>query len=196
MVTTILGIDPAIRATGIARWRDGRLSTQTVIPTVSWPDERAFRFIGAHVWPLIETSARAFVVLEAPFVGRNGATALRLAGLSYHLRIGLWSRQIPFAVVSPAALKKFATGSGGSGKSEVITAANLTFNGVGTDLNPWKPLADDPQHEADALWAMTLGLYHRWRQTRAIGRMEPGISDLQHDVYKRASKDWPELEWS
>lgn len=57
------------------------------------------------------------------------------------LRVELHLFKLPFIVVPPSTLKKFATGKGNAGKPEVLIAAVKRLGYEGTDDN-----------EADALW--------------------------------------------
>ena len=206
--TTILGIDPSIRRTGVARWRDGVMSTMTVATDESQPIEARMRWTMAHIWPLITT--RTFVVLEAPYVTSNGATSMMLAGLHYVLRYGLYARGVPFGVVRPANLKQWACDSGNADKPAMVQMAAATFGpGAGLLMGAWKPAwpvsdVDMVNDEADALWCMHMGLYHLWQSewepadpnARWGEVMEPGVSDAQESVYKKAATEWPTLEWS
>lgn len=194
MATTILGIDAALRHTGVARWRDGKLSTFTINSDPSWPDEKTIRWVAAHIWPLV--TAQTFAVIEEPFVGPNPMGALRLAGLHYHLRIGFWSRDVPFATVHPSTLKKWGAGNGRSSKDEMIAAARNTFGPAAKlPMGAWKPLGDE-EHEADALAALHLGLYHRrFCSDERSEPMRPGVSDAQHGAYLDVAAEWPFLEW-
>lgn len=191
---TVVGIDPAIRHTGLA-WvtRDGRLRTRTVTPESGWSDEQAFMWVGQHVRAITPAGEPAFVVIEAPFVGLSGRTALRLAGLHYYVRVVLARRRIPFGVVAPTSLKKFAAGHGGATKEQMVALASATFD-AGLPFGPWRPLVEDPQHEADALWAMTLGLFHLWTHVRTTAQpMRPGLADEQVREYGKIGKNWPRL---
>lgn len=204
-MTTIIGLDPALTRTGVARWRDGRLSTMTIATNAAQPIEARIRWICGNIWPLI--TKRTFVVLEAPYVTSNGDTTMKLAGLHYILRYGLYARQVPFGVFTPSQLKAFATGRGSADKAAMVALAAATF-GNGLAMGRWT--ATDPDdvtharanddvdgwsHEADALWCMAAALHHVGVSAAPGGAMEPGLDAVQSEYLRKASHDWPELEW-
>ena len=194
-MTTVLGIDPALRHTGVGRWRDGRLSTMTIATERDHyrTYEDRVRFIMSHIWPLV-TDPQTFVVLEAPFVGRNNRTAMELAGMHHILRYGLHVRKVPWAMVTPASLKRFATGGGGASKEDMVHRASMDYGPTAElTMGKWVPpheTVDSNSHEADALHCLTLGLMHAPVYTGA-----PPTNYEQRIEYEAISKDWPALEW-
>jgi Holliday junction resolvasome RuvABC endonuclease subunit len=195
--TTVLGLDPSIRHTGIARWRDGVLSTMTVHTDPNAPIESRMRWICGQIWPLITT--KTFVVLEAPYVTANGKTTMMLAGLHYVLRYGLYARNVPFGVITPAGLKTFACGDGTASKQEMIAVAMAMYGDL--TMGHWKlPVPVNPNdeansHEADALHCLTTGLHHVGVSVAPGGAMEPGIDSDQFAYLKQATVEWPQMEW-
>lgn len=63
------------------------------------------------------------------------------------IRLALHEAGVPFVVVAPAALKKYATGKGNANKAAMLQAAWQRLGYEGTDDN-----------EADALWLRAMGL--------------------------------------
>lgn len=202
---SVIGIDQALRHTGIAVWRDGRLSYQTVHTNPDDSYEARIRWITGNVWPLI--TRRTFVVLETPFVSGNSATSMALSGLYFILRYGLYARSVPFGSIGNSTLKKFATGNGNADKASMVQMAAATFGpGAKLRMGGWAPDQDTSdvdafQHEADALWAMTAGLYHVYlsgftHENEDLAHvMEPGLSHEQQQVHERATGSWPQIEW-
>lgn len=95
-------------------------------------------------------SSLDLAVIEGPSYGNQGQG--RQSG--HHERAGLWwairtllhTRGVPTAVVAPATLKRYATGKGNAGKTDVVLAAARRF--------PWFAGGDD---EADALVLAAMG---------------------------------------
>lgn len=203
-VTTVIGIDPALTATGIAAWRDGRLATHTVYTDPKRAVEERMRFIVANV--VAAVTRRTFIVMEAPYVTANGDTSMKLAGLHYVLRYALVGRGVPFGVLRPGQLKQFATGNGGASKEEMVSMARAAYGpGAGLGMGSWNPAETSTErlsHEADALWCLAAGLHHGYTHNalpREIGprhlNMEPGISIDQLHTLQGIAADWPALEW-
>lgn len=61
------------------------------------------------------------VCLEGPaFMSRNTSSLVQLGYLNYRIREELYNRQIPFTIVPPTSLKKFACGKGNAKKDLVL----------------------------------------------------------------------------
>lgn len=84
------------------------------------------------------------------FGSPQGAT--EAGGLGWIIRLALHEHSIPFAIVAPATLKKFATGKGNAGKDDMKLAAQsrlgVTFTGTGSG------------DRCDARWLQEMGLHH------------------------------------
>lgn len=146
-MTTIVGIDGALANTGLAVWRDDRVSTRTIRTFPGRPAEERWRLIASQIWPAIE--GRCLCVIEGVFSGdRVPRTALDLAMVHAVIRLGLHVRGVPCVVVDPQAIKQYAIGSGKAGKQEMVDATARI--GLG-----WK-VGDD--HQADALWMVAMAL--------------------------------------
>jgi hypothetical protein len=96
-------------------------------------------------------STPPLVVIEGfSFGSPQGAT--EAGGLGWIIRLALHEHSIPFAIVAPATLKKFATGKGNAGKDDMKLAAQsrlgLTFTGTGSG------------DRCDARWLQEMGLHH------------------------------------
>lgn len=92
------------------------------------------------------------VVIEGYSFGqaRGSSQVIDRAELGGLIRWGLWRRKIPYVAVAPAALKKYATGTGkAKGKGPMIAEAVRRLGYTGGDDN-----------EADALWLWNLAACH------------------------------------
>ena len=151
-MTTIIGGDVALADTGLAIWRDGAMSVRTVHTPSGQPPEARWAYIGEQLWPLIAQDPGAtFVTIEGVFASaKTAGNSLKLAMLQGSLRLGLWYRKVPFAVVDNAAVKLYATGYGRATKTEMITAA----------VDRLKLSYRPDEHQADALWLAAMTLDH------------------------------------
>lgn len=145
-MTTIIGIDGALAATGLAVWRDGRVAVRTIHTSPELPHEERWRHIGSQIWPAIQ-EGQTLAVIEGVFAGTKVLrTALDLAMVQATIRVGLHRRGVPFAIVDPQAPKQYACGVGRASKAEMVAATSrlrLAFH-VGDD------------HQADALWEVAM----------------------------------------
>lgn len=149
-VTTVIGIDAALAATGVAVWRDGRVYLDTIRTSPQTkPRPARWRQITSRIWPCISTNTLA--VVEAVYQGAQGDTALRLAELHGVILDGLHGRGVPYVVVPNAKVKQYATNNGGADKSLMLATARSQLRHVA-----W-PNDDD---QADALWLLAMGLHH------------------------------------
>lgn len=149
-MTTIVTLDGALAETGVALWRNEAISVRTIHTRHhDGPVEARWAAIGEQIWPVL--GPETLVVLEGVFVSAKLAGAsMDLAMLHGTLRLGLWYRKIPFAIVDPMAVKMYATGYGRATKREMIAATSRMRLGFA--------LGDE--HQADALWLLAMTLDH------------------------------------
>ncbi len=145
----VLALDLSLRATGIA----GSIPTPwTATISVSTTGCQRFRDITNEIFDRIRTPH--LVVIEGPSYGSGTGDRQQghheRAGLWWHTTYRLWRVEIPFAVVPPSVLKKYATGRGNASKQEVLLAAARRYPGV--------DIAND--NEADAVVLLALALDH------------------------------------
>jgi Holliday junction resolvasome RuvABC endonuclease subunit len=92
----------------------------------------------------------ALVVIEGPSYGNQGAGRQsghhERAGLWWLVAHALWKADIPYAVASPAARAKYATGKGNATKADVVREVTRRFD--------WFTGGED---EADALVLAAMG---------------------------------------
>ena len=110
-----------------------------------------------YVFEVVTDMARHFelVVMEGLSMASNYPGASERIGLAYMVRHWLWKNRIPFILVPPMTLKKFATGKGNADKDMVIKEV---YKRWGHDCT----ISD----EADACAALHFGL-------QLIGSEEP-----------------------
>ena len=141
----VVGIDPSLRATGLAL-PDGELLTIKT-PACSTLDDRIERI--RHIVGQVIARVRigALVVIEGPAFGMNNNATHELAGLWWELVVRLAESGNQVAVLSPGQLKKFATGNGRATKPDMRMAL---YKHTGIDVR-----SDD---EVDAYWLRQAGL--------------------------------------
>jgi len=144
---TVVGLDLSLRHTGIA-YADGTTAT------IETSDER-----GTNRLAIIRQAVRDaldvaeflpdLVVVEGYSYHSRGRALFGLGELGGVVRLELHDLGAPWAVLSPSALKKYATGRHQANKTEMVVAARdrLGFEGVSDD-------------QADALWLRAAGLAH------------------------------------
>ena len=169
-VTTVVGLDGALSHSGLAVWRDGRITMRTIHTSPHEAAEVRWRRICGQIWPAL--SSHCLVVLEAVFRGAKGRTALDLAMIHGVIRNGLHARGIPFAIADNTHIKQYATGTGSAAKQAMEDSARMRLG-----LRP----GDD--HQADAAWMVAMAL-HRY------GAPMCDTTKTQADVLGRIT--WPQ----
>lgn len=152
---TVIGLDVSLTRTGIAVWRDGRMTTTSTVSqpigAQSW-DQRNTRIVGQARaitgWLQDNTPKPDLAVIEAPILhGPQTGSFFDRSGLWHgvysKLRSSGW--RVPVAVVNVATLKAWATGKGNADKAMMLHAARREWPAV---------LNDD---EADASWLAAMG---------------------------------------
>jgi Holliday junction resolvasome RuvABC endonuclease subunit len=184
-MTTVLGIDHSLAATGLAVCRDGRTWVRTIRTQPPPPDGPRE---GPHGWATAQRHAavtRAIVEYIEPGdtiaavedrlkIGDNlkrGTADLDLAGVRAVIVYVLASRRVPIATVHPSRLKAYATSRGNATKDQMIQAAARSLGIMCGDDN-----------QADALWLAAMVLDH-------LGRPLVRLPDRQRRVATRI--EWP-----
>lgn len=165
-MTTVLGVDLSLAATGIAH-PDGTTETLSTslrgLPRMSWLVQQVVgRATGVDV-----------VVLEDCLFGMRNNTVGELLMLHGALRLRLFHCNHRVALMSPATLKKYATGAGNAKKDDMRMALYKR-----ADLD----LRDDNQ--VDAFFLRAAGMEHYG---------EPVMSIPQAQVAALDKVTWPEL---
>lgn len=143
-VKYILGIDPALRKIGIAIY----YVRPAFITTIKTPSKdrgpKRLVYIREHIKEVIEDYEFSLACIEAPSYNSTNRSVSwgKMLGV---LEILMYERGIPYLMIPPKQLKKFATGSGNASKEKMIEYAEKQ-----TGLE----LTDD---EADAYFLSKLG---------------------------------------
>lgn len=148
----VLGLDLSITATGYA---DGY--GYGTIATKATDGDRRLNAIAAMIEDLLTTDTDSpggpridrigLVVIEGPVL--RSQAAIGLAMLHGVIRSRLMDWGIPYALVPPATLKKYATGRGNATKTDMALALYKRVQ---------RELADDNQ--VDAFWLRAMGMDH------------------------------------
>lgn len=143
MTARVIGLDLSITATGVAL-PDGELLT---IGGPAAHGDRRLTAIAARIEHAIQDHWPHLAVIEdLPTHAHGSGVTGMVHGV---VRLTLLRRGIPYALVTPATLKKYATGNGGAGKPDLRMEL---YKRAGLDIR------DDNQ--VDAAWLRAAGLDH------------------------------------
>jgi Holliday junction resolvasome RuvABC endonuclease subunit len=144
MTLPVLGVDPSLTATGFAL-PDGRLDVAGGAAALG--DERLQiihrRILVACAGPS-RLRPRLAVIEDLPTHAQGAGKTGMAQGA---VRLALIECRVPYALVTPATLKKYATGNGGAGKPDMRMAL---YKRTGLDER------DD--NKVDAAWLRLAGL--------------------------------------
>lgn len=155
--TAIIGIDPSLSSTGLARIEDGRCVTATrssKAPPTALKDDWNLRDdrLGALVesvisWVLVDgaTPAETLVVMETPAYSRLVGHSHDRSGLWWRLFSKLRREGCAMLPLTPQHRMKYATGKGAAQKDLVLAAAIRRYPEVditGNDVADAVLLAD------------------------------------------------------
>lgn len=160
----VVGLDLSITATGYSD--DG--CTFTIGPGKHAVGDERLTMIRAQIMASLIVPP-AVVVIEGPVLRSQAALALGL--LHGVIRAALMDDGIPYVLVPPATLKKYATGKGNAGKPEMAVAL---FKRFGLELG------DDNQ--VDAFWLRAMGM-------DALGAPLVDLPAAQRDAMAKVT--WP-----
>jgi Holliday junction resolvasome RuvABC endonuclease subunit len=150
----IMGVDPSITCTGVSL-PDGE--TMALKPPGRVTGDDRLRYIADHLHVAAVGCRAELVVMEGLFGTYQGEAARVIPMLHGAIRLELLRLGVPYVVLHPSTLKKFATGDGGASKSLMATAA---LKRLGRTYS-----TDD---ECDADWC------------RVAGRMVYGLTEYGH----------------
>jgi len=142
----VLGLDLSLTGTGLA----GNTWTETLKPPAKLHDVARIDWIRNTIVDRYLDDV-ALVVVEGPAYSRqaNQQGHHERAGLWWVTIRALWRRGVPYAVVTPGGLKRYATGKGDASKDEVLVAVTRRFDWFAGDNNA-----------ADALVLAAMGADH------------------------------------
>lgn len=136
-MTTVLGVDPSLRNTGLAVLRDG---VPVALHSIGYGghdgDSYATRSrrVRAVCRSVIEWALRDglpdLAVIEGPAYGQFLPSTFDRSGLWHGLYGALDAKKVPVAVVPPQTRAKWATGSGKAEKGVVLANVREWFPGV------------------------------------------------------------------
>jgi len=141
MTPAVLGIDPSLAATGIAL-PDGGLTLAGGAAALG--DERLRSIYDVVVSAATLQRAQLAMIEDLPTHAHGAGKTAMVQGV---VRLALLQTGVPYALVVPATLKKFATGSGNAGKPDLRMAL---YKRTGVDER------DD--NLVDAAWLRFAGL--------------------------------------
>lgn len=122
-MATILGIDPGSRTTGYGLINSvgSRLDYVACgcIQTGNGDLPQRLKIIFTEISSLIVQHAPAEVAIEAVFVGRNAASALKLGQARGSAMAACLARELPVAEYSARQVKQAVVGAGGAEKGQV-----------------------------------------------------------------------------
>lgn len=173
-MTTVVGIDLSLTGTGVAVGDQlHTVHSSSDGTSLLRRHDRLVEIIAA-IWELIPAN-RHLVVVESPSLGqaRQGGTLDR-NGLWWLLVDFLTRQGIPVVDVTPATLKKFATGKGTATKPDMRMAL---FRRAGLDVR------DDNQ--VDAWWLHQIGLH--------LLAAEPRLSLPKDQLAALGKINWPAI---
>lgn len=169
--TKVVGIDLSMTSTGIASSRGWTRRIATKPHQFPTTFDR-LRDIKTRV--LDCTRGADLVVVETLSMGSQTGQHLTRAGLWHLVMEAVDAADIPWAGVTPTAVKKYATGKGNAGKDEVLLAVARRFP-------DWEVTGND---EADALVLMAMGADY-------LGRPVVDMPKAHRDAMKKVV--WPDL---
>jgi len=107
------------------------------------------RLVTIRDWVMFNTAGADAVTIEDLPHGLRNAAAGALGEMHGVVKVALWEAGIPFTLIPPANLKKYATGKGNADKLAMMSAAchRLGYDGSSSD-------------EVDALWMVHMTLDH------------------------------------
>jgi crossover junction endodeoxyribonuclease RuvC len=171
----ILGIDGSLTATGLASVEGVR----TLKPPKNMRGAERLSWFGNEIRDLSDETDVA-IVEGYSFASKAAREVLgELGGI---IRVELYRANVPFVVVQPKSVKKFATGVGNAGKDEVIAAAIRRWGFEGVSNN-----------EADAWMLYLMGVYHYNISGRSGGSGDyRALTKAEQQVLDQV--EWPALE--
>ncbi len=157
-----LGIDPSTTCTGLAGsgWTD-TIKTKARRRHQTTRDHQHGRT--KHIIATLADylSGVELAVIEGPATGPGMDMDRQLAHLNWEIRDLLWSRDVPYAVVNPGALKVYVLGVRNRNASQIAednAAGRKAKDRIGEVVRDWFPWLDadatDDEVDAAALWAM------------------------------------------
>lgn len=181
---SVVGIDPSLTATGVAfiEASDGEVSYDTITlgrkgkatDTLSQRRARIIDLVDEIVTFVTRLDPHPDVVtIESPAHGQTTGSHHDRSGLWWQIVIRLQEEGLDVVEVAPTQLKKYATGKGNAGKSEVMAAAIRRYLEA--------PIENDNEADAFVLAAMA---------ARLIGEpIEASLPKLNLDAMEKVNRE-------
>lgn len=149
----VVGLDLSLTGCAIAH-PDG--TTEVLDPRERRDELRLLWLVTRIHDATLQTTAAGIdmVAIEGLSFGSTGGKALERGALHWMVRCDLYGRAVPFVIVSPSTLKKYATGRGSGPGTEKRDMAVAAYKRAGAEFR-----SDD---ECDAAWL-------RWYALDGIG---------------------------
>lgn len=178
----IMGVDLSITCTGVA-YPD--TSVQALKPKVK--GDARLEYLADHIGLAARTSGAELVVIEG-LGGRYLGEASRVIPMLHGaVRLELMRNHIPYMLLSPSSLKKFATGNGSADKTGMALAA---LKRLGREYAT--------SDECDAEWLriagrFAYGLGEHLGGSRVLQMPQENLKALRWSITKREPIVWPEV---
>lgn len=153
MTPRVVGLDLSLTATGIADASGGSCTVGNKLrgcERMEWIRDQVMAACPIEPAPSGWPMEAPLVVIEDFAFAAKGRAIFDIGGLGWVIRMALHENGIPYALVSPTALKKYATGKGNANKDAMRDAARDRFGMV----------AGVTSDECDAAWLRAMGLDH------------------------------------
>lgn len=178
----IMGVDLSITCTGVA-YPD--TSVQALKPKVK--GDARLEYLADHIGLAARTSGAELVVIEG-LGGRYLGEASRVIPMLHGaVRLELMRSKVPYMLLSPSSLKKFATGNGSADKTGMALAA---LKRLGREYAT--------SDECDAEWLriagrFAYGLGEHLGGGRVLQMPQENLKALRWSITKREPIVWPEV---
>lgn len=170
----VIGLDLSLTAIGVA----GDFGTSVLthkLPTHATEPEKCERLHTLSARVDVITRDADVVVIEGYSFGSQHSHAHSLGELGGLVKVILWRREVPFVIVPPKRMKKYATNNGNASKEAVLAAAVRERSEIETT------------HEADAFWLRHMGLAHYLNDDEIAPKYRKEV--LGHIVWPRLERD-------
>jgi len=168
----VLGIDPALTAMGVAGTTGPDLDPVLICVKPKLQGHERLALLLSEVRRLA-AGADLVVIENLPGYVAHVGTTIKQAELLGLIKHKLWELGIPYALVAPAQVKQFATGSGSADKHDVVRAVYRRW----PRAERWGRVGPD---EADALWLAAMGA--QWLREPIVA-LPLAQADVVHAVW-------------
>jgi len=177
-VHSYCGLDLSLTSTGFCSLTGDKVIVETIKskPKDFKDDIERLDFIMKEIGKRVGSDYSLIAIEDyfMPYRRHQIGAAIKLVSLQSLVRHRIWADGLPFVIVSPGQIKKFATGNGRSDKSLVVREVYRRW-GVEAD--------DDNQADACVLSRLARALW-----LEKIGE-EQELLKFQRDVVEKALKD-------